>query len=171
MLDDAGYSNASSFGGVMKTPTFDRIGDEGIRYTHMSVAAVCSPTRGSLLTGYNVHQVGTGIISEFATGYPGYNSQIDYTTPSIAKILTENGYATAAFGKWHNTPMEEASPAGPFESWPTGIWGFEYFWGFWGVKPTSSIPYCTKIPLLLKPRKPMRMDQHSIYPMAWPIRP
>jgi hypothetical protein len=54
MLDDAGYSNASSFGGVMKTPTFDRIGDEGIRYTHMSVAAVCSPTRGSLLTGYNV---------------------------------------------------------------------------------------------------------------------
>jgi arylsulfatase A-like enzyme len=84
------------------------------------------------LTGYNIHQIGTGIISEFATGYPGYNSQIDYTTPSIAKILTDNGYATAAFGKWHNTPMEEASPAGPFESWPTGIWGFEYFWGFPG---------------------------------------
>jgi hypothetical protein len=125
MLDDAGYSNATSFGGVMKTPTFDRLGDEGIRYTHMSVAAVCSPTRGSLLTGYNIHQIGTGIISEFATGYPGYNSQIDYTTPSIAKILTDNGYATAAFGKWHNTPMEEASPAGPFGSWPTGIWGFE----------------------------------------------
>jgi hypothetical protein len=60
----------------------------------MSVAAVCSPTRGSLLTGYNIHQIGTGIISEFATGYPGYNSQIDYTTPSIAKILTDNGYAT-----------------------------------------------------------------------------
>jgi arylsulfatase len=140
MLDDAGYSNASSFGGVMKTPTFDRIGDEGIRYTHMSVAAVCSPTRASLLTGYNVHQVGTGIISEFATGYPGYNSQIDYTTPSIAKILTENGYATAAFGKWHNTPMEEASPAGPFESWPTGIWGFEYFWGFLGGETNQFHP-------------------------------
>jgi arylsulfatase A-like enzyme len=140
MLDDAGYSNASSFGGVMKTPTFDRVGDEGIRYTHMSVAAVCSPTRGSLLTGYNIHQIGTGIISEFATGYPGYNSQIDYTTPSIAKILTENGYATAAFGKWHNTPMEEASPAGPFESWPTGIWGFEYFWGFLGGETNQFHP-------------------------------
>ncbi|MEJ2004185.1 MAG: sulfatase-like hydrolase/transferase, partial [Cyclobacteriaceae bacterium] len=98
MLDDAGYSNASSYGGVMRTPNFDRIGDEGIRYTHFSVAAVCSPTRGSLLTGYNIHQIGTGIISEFATGYPGYNSQIDYRTPSIAKILTENGYTTAAFG-------------------------------------------------------------------------
>jgi arylsulfatase A-like enzyme len=140
MLDDAGYSNASSFGGVMKTPAFDRIGDEGIRYTHMSVAAVCSPTRGSLLTGYNIHQIGTGIISEMATGYPGYNSQIDYTTPSIARILTENGYATAAFGKWHNTPMEEASPAGPFESWPTGIWGFEYFWGFMGGETNQFHP-------------------------------
>ena len=141
MLDDAGYSNATSYGGVMRTPTFDRLGDEGIRYTHMSVAAVCSPTRGSLLTGYNIHQIGTGIISEFATGYPGYNSQIDYTTPSIAKILTDNGYATAAFGKWHNTPMEEASPVGPFQSWPTGsLWGFEYFWGFLGGETNQFHP-------------------------------
>ena len=140
MLDDGGYSSATSFGGVMKTPTFDKIGDEGIRYSHMSVAAVCSPTRGSILTGYNIHQIGTGIISEFASGYPGYNSQIDYTTPSIAKILTDNGYATAAFGKWHNTPMEEASPAGPFESWPTGMWGFEYFWGFLGGETNQFHP-------------------------------
>jgi arylsulfatase A-like enzyme len=137
----------------------------------MSVAAVCSPTRGSLLTGYNIHQIGTGIISEFATGYPGYNSQIDYSTPSIAKILTDNGYATAAFGKWHNTPMEEASPAGPFESWPTGIWGFEYFWGFWAARPTSSIPYCTKTPPPLKPRKPMPTDRNSISPRVWRTRP
>ena len=71
MLDDAGYSSATSYGGMMRTPTFDRVGDEGIRYTHMSVAAVCSPTRGSLLTGYNSHQIGPGIISEFASGYPG----------------------------------------------------------------------------------------------------
>jgi arylsulfatase len=141
MLDDAGYSSASSFGGVMKTPTFDRIGDEGIRYTHMSVAAVCSPTRGSILTGYNIHQIGTGIISEFATGYPGYSSQMDFSTPSIAKILTDNGYATAAFGKWHNTPMEEASPVGPFQAWPTGsIWGFEYFYGFLGGETNQFHP-------------------------------
>ncbi len=91
MLDDAGYSNASSYGGPIKTAAFDRIGDEGIRYTHMSVAAVCSPTRGSILSGYNIHQIGTGIISEFATGYPGYDSQLDYSTPSIARILTANG--------------------------------------------------------------------------------
>lgn len=140
MLDDAGYSNAGSYGGAMKTPTFDRIGREGIRYTHMTVAAVCSPTRGSLLTGHNIHTIGTGIISEFASGYPGYNSQMDYTTPSIAKILTDNGYATAAFGKWHNTPMEEASPVGPFHAWPTGMWGFEYFYGFLGGETNQFHP-------------------------------
>ena len=140
MLDDAGYSNAGSYGGAIKTPTFDRLGDEGVRYTHMTVAAVCSPTRGSLLTGYNIHTIGTGIISEFATGYPGYNSQMDYSTPSIAGILRDNGYSTAAFGKWHNTPMEEASPVGPFHAWPTGMWGFEYFYGFLGGETNQFHP-------------------------------
>lgn len=140
MLDDAGYSDAKSYGGAIKTPTFDRIGNEGIRYTHMSVAAVCSPTRGALLTGYNTHTIGLGNITEFAVGYPGYNAQIDYTTPSIAKILTDNGYATAAFGKWHNTPMEESSPVGPFRLWPTGMWGFEYFYGFLGGESNQFHP-------------------------------
>jgi arylsulfatase A-like enzyme len=128
------------------------------------------PTRGSLLTGYNIHQIGTGIISEMASGYPGYNSQIDYTTPSIARILTESGYATAAFGKWHNTPMEEASPAGPFESWPTGIWGFEYFWGFLGGETNQFHPLLYENTTLLKHPKRMLMDQHSTYPMAWQTR-
>ena len=140
MLDDAGYSNAGSYGGAMKTSAFDRIAAEGIKYTHMTVAAVCSPTRGALLTGHNIHTIGTGIISEFATGYPGYNSQMDYTTPSIARILKDNGYATAAFGKWHNTPMEEASPVGPFDAWPTGMWGFEYFYGFLGGETNQFHP-------------------------------
>ncbi|MBB3699428.1 sulfatase-like hydrolase/transferase [Flammeovirga yaeyamensis] len=140
MLDDTGYSSASSFGGSMNTPAFDRIGDEGVRYTHMSVNAICSPTRGSLLTGYNMHQIGTGVINEAATGYPGYSSDIDYTTPSVAKILKDNGYATAAFGKWHNTKLEDASPAGPFEGWPTGMWGFEFFYGFMGGETNQFFP-------------------------------
>ena len=140
MLDDAGYSNAGSYGGAIKTPTFDRIGNEGIRYTHMSVAPVSSPTRGSLLTGHNVHTIGLGNITELAVGYPGYNAQMDYSTPSIAKILTDNGYSTAAIGKWHNTPMEEASPVGPFQAWPTGMWGFEYFYGFLGGETNQFHP-------------------------------
>jgi arylsulfatase A-like enzyme len=140
MLDDAGYSNAGSYGGAIKTPTFDRKGDEGIRYTHKSVCAVSSPTRGALLTGYNNHTIGLGNITAFAVGYPGYNAQMDYSTPSLAKVLTDNGYATAAFGKWHNTPMEEASPVGPFQSWPTGMWGFEYFYGFLGGETNQYHP-------------------------------
>ena len=140
ILDDAGYSNTGSYGGAINTPTFDRIANEGIRYTHMSVAAVCSPTRGSLLTGHNTHTIGLGNITELASGYPGYNSQMDYTTPSIAKVLTDNGYSTAAFGKWHNTPMEEASPVGPFHAWPTGMWGFEYFYGFLGGETNQFHP-------------------------------
>ena len=140
MLDDAGYSNTGSYGGAIHTPTFDRIGDEGIQYTHMSVSAVCSPTRGALLTGYNNHSIGLGNITEFSAGYPGYNAQMDYSTPSIAKVLTDNGYASAAFGKWHNTPNDEASPVGPFKLWPTGIWGFEYFYGFIGGETNQFHP-------------------------------
>ena len=172
MLDDAGYSSATSFGGVMRTPTFDRLGDEGIRYTHMSVAAVCSPTRGSLLTGYNIHQIGTGIISEFATGYPGYNSQIDYTTPSIAKILTDNGYATAGIRQMAQHPhgrglaCRSVSRAGPQVLGVSSISGDS-----WAARPTSSTPYCTKTPRPLRPRKPMRTALNFISPRAWPIRP
>ena len=140
MLDDAGYSNPTSFGGNINTPAFDRLANEGLRYTHMAVNAICSPTRASLLTGYNMHEIGTGVISEFATGYPGYDSKMDYRTPSVAKILTDNGYATAAFGKWHNTPSEETSPIGPFTNWPTGFWGFEYFWGIMGGETNQYHP-------------------------------
>ncbi|NME72005.1 arylsulfatase [Flammeovirga aprica] len=132
MLDDVGYGTVSSYGGPINTPAFDRIGDEGIRYSHMAVNAICSPTRGSLLTGYNMHQIGTGIVSEFSTGYSGYNNEVDYTTPALGKILVENGYATSAFGKWHNTKLDDGSAAGPFHNWPGSFWGFEYFYGFVG---------------------------------------
>jgi arylsulfatase A-like enzyme len=130
------------------------------------------PRQGArLLTGYNIHQIGTGIISELATGYPGYNSQIDYTTPSIAKILTDNGYATAAFGKWHNTPWKKPrlpvlSRAGPRASGDLSTSGV-----FWAARLTSSIRCCTKTPRPLTPRRPMQMDQNFIYPTAWPTRP
>jgi arylsulfatase A-like enzyme len=140
MLDDAGYSSATSYGGVMRTPTFDRLGDEGIRYTHMTVAAVCSPTRGSLLTGYNIHQIGTGIISEFATGYPGYNSQIDYSTPIHCQDFNRQRICHGSLRQMAQHPHGRGLPAGPFESWPTGIWGFEYFWGFMGGETNQFHP-------------------------------
>jgi arylsulfatase A-like enzyme len=140
MLDDAGYSNATSFGGVMKTPTLDRIGAEGIRYTHMSVAAVCSPTSGLIVDRLQHSPDRHRHHFRVCHRLSGIQLADRLHHPIHRQDLTDNGYATAAFGKWHNTPMEEASPAGPFESWPTGIWGFEYFWGFLGGETNQFYP-------------------------------
>lgn len=131
MTDDVGFGAPSTFGGVIPTPTLDRIAKAGLRYTRFHTTALCSPTRAALLTGRNHHSAGFGAISEMSTGYPGYNSIIGRDTATIGRILGENGYATSWFGKNHNTPAFEASQAGPFRQWPIGM-GFDYFYGFVG---------------------------------------
>lgn len=131
ITDDAGYGVPSTFGGVIPTPALDRIANEGLRYTNFHSTALCSPTRAALITGRNHHSVGFGVIAEQATGYPGYDSVITKDKATIGRILTDNGYHTAWFGKNHNTPEYQASQAGPFDQWPTGM-GFEYFYGFMG---------------------------------------
>src|SRR6185312_11925320 len=100
------------------------------------VNAICSPTRAALLSGRNAHAVGFGNTTDAGAGYPGYNTVWPKSAASIAEVLKDNGYSTAAFGKWHNTPIWEVSPVGPFDRWPTGL-GFEYFYGFIGVGETS----------------------------------
>jgi arylsulfatase A-like enzyme len=131
ITDDAGYGVANTFGGVIPTPALDRIAQEGLRYTNFHSTALCSPTRAALITGRNHHSVGYGVVAEQATGYPGYDSIITKDKATIGRILTDNGYHTAWFGKNHNTPEYQASQAGPFDQWPTGM-GFEYFYGFMG---------------------------------------
>jgi len=131
ITDDAGFGVPSTFGGVIPTPTLDRVADNGLRYNNIHSTALCSPTRAALITGRNHHSVGFGVISEQATGFPGYNSIIPEDKATIGRILLDNGYATAWFGKDHNTPAFAASAAGPFDKWPTGL-GFEYFYGFVG---------------------------------------
>ena len=121
----------STFGGVIPTPTMDRIAENGLRYNNIHSTALCSPTRAALITGRNHHSVGFGVISEQSTGFPGYNSIIPEDKATIGRILLDNGYATAWFGKDHNTPAFAASQVGPFDQWPTGM-GFEYFYGFIG---------------------------------------
>ncbi len=76
MTDDSGYGVPSTFGGVIPTPALDRIAKNGLRYTQMHSTALSSPTRAALITGRNHHSVGFGVISEQATGFPGYNSVI-----------------------------------------------------------------------------------------------
>ncbi|UWU74285.1 arylsulfatase [Bradyrhizobium huanghuaihaiense] len=131
ITDDAGYGVPSTFGGVIPTPALDRIAQSGLRYTNFHSTALCSPTRAALITGRNHHSVGYGVIAEQATGFPGYDSIITRDKATIGRILSDNGYRTAWFGKNHNTPEYQASQAGPFDQWPTGM-GFEYFYGFMG---------------------------------------
>lgn len=131
ITDDSGFGVPSTFGGVVPTPTMDRIANNGLRYNNIHSTALCSPTRAALITGRNHHSAGFGVISEQATGFPGYNSIISEDKATIGRILKDNGYSTAWFGKDHNTPAFAASQVGPFDQWPTGM-GFEYFYGFVG---------------------------------------
>lgn len=131
ITDDSGFGVPSTFGGVIPTPSLDRIAANGLRYTNFNSTALCSPTRAALITGRNHHSVGFGVIAEQATGFPGYNSIITRDKATIGRILKDNGYQTAWFGKNHNTPAFQASQAGPFDQWPIGM-GFDYFYGFVG---------------------------------------
>jgi arylsulfatase A-like enzyme len=140
MTDDAGYGVSSTFGGVIPTPTMDRIAKMGLRYTQFHSTALCSPTRAALITGRNHHSVGFGVVSEQATGYPGYDSIIGPENATIGRILQQNGYATSWFGKEHNTPSYRINVAGPFDQWPVGM-GFDYFYGFMGGESDQWEPY------------------------------
>jgi arylsulfatase A-like enzyme len=129
LLDDVGFGMSGTFGGPVPTPNMDKLANNGLKYTHFHTTALCSPTRAALLTGRNHHSAGTGVIIECGTGYPGYTGIIPRSRALISQTLRDNGYATAMFGKAHNTPEPEISPAGPFDRWPTGQ-GFDYFYGF-----------------------------------------
>jgi len=129
LLDDVGFGATSALGGPIQTPTFDRLAQNGLRYNSFHMNALCSPTRAALLTGRNNHQVGFGSIAEWSAPYSGYNTVIPKSAATIAEVLKENGYSTSAYGKWHNTPLWQVNPAGPFDHWPTGL-GFEHFYGF-----------------------------------------
>jgi arylsulfatase A-like enzyme len=132
LIDDAGFGASSTFGGPCQTPNATKLATGGLKYNRFHTTALCSPTRQALMTGRNHHSVGMGGITEIATAAPGYNSVLPNTASPIARTLKLNGYATAQFGKCHEVPVWETSPAGPFDAWPTGGGGFEYFYGFIG---------------------------------------
>ncbi|MBI4166863.1 MAG: arylsulfatase, partial [Acidobacteria bacterium] len=128
LLDDVGFASSSTFGGPAETPALEQLAAQGLRYNRFHTTALCSPSRAALLSGRNDHRMGFGTIADTRRGFPGYNGIWKKSTVSIAEVLKRNGYSTAAFGKWHNTPFSEITPVGPFDRWPTGL-GFEYFYG------------------------------------------
>jgi arylsulfatase A-like enzyme len=140
LIDDAGFAASSPFGGVIETPTAERLAAGGLSYNRFHTTALCSPTRQALLTGRNHHSVGMGGITEIATSAPGYTGVRPNTAAPLAETLKLNGYSTAQFGKCHEVPVYETSPVGPFDAWPTGGGGFEHFYGFIGGETNQWYP-------------------------------
>jgi arylsulfatase len=139
LVDDMGFGASSAYGGPCEMPTAERLSDEGLRYSRFHVTSLCSPTRQALLTGRNHHSVGMGVTSEMSTPEPGYHGYRPASAGTVGQILGGNGYSTAAFGKWHQTPPVEVSTAGPFHRWPIGE-GFDFFYGFMGAEMNHWYP-------------------------------
>lgn len=139
MTDDAGFANGEPFGGPIRLPTMQRVLDMGVGFNRFHTTAMCSPTRACVLTGRNHHAVGFGQIPEYATDFDGYVGEIPPTAATIADVLGGYGYATGAFGKWHNTPIDHVDRNGPFGRWPTGH-GFDYFYGFVAAETSQYEP-------------------------------
>ena len=142
ILDDVGYGQMSAFGGLVNTPNIDRLAENGLRYTNMHTTALCSPTRSCVLTGRNHHANGVAAIMEMATGFPGYDGRMPFQNGMLPEMLLEHGYNTFCIGKWHLSPAEESTPAGPFHRWPLGR-GFERFYGFLGGETNQWFPDLT----------------------------
>src|SRR4051812_34838055 len=140
LIDDVGFGASSAFGGPIATPTFERLAAGGLKYNRFHTTALCSPTRTALLSGRNHHTVGMGSITELATSAPGQSSMRPNSCAPLAEILKLNGYSTAQFGKCHEIPVWETSPLGPFDRWPSGGGGFEYFYGFIGGETNQYYP-------------------------------
>jgi arylsulfatase len=140
LLDDVGFGASSAFGGPCQTPSFEMLAAGGLRYNRFHTTALCSPTRQALLTGRNHHSVGMGGITEIASSAPGYNSILPKNKAPLPMTLKLNGYSTAQFGKCHEVPAWQTSPMGPFDQWPTGGGGFEYFYGFIGGETNQYDP-------------------------------
>ncbi|MGZ8250544.1 arylsulfatase, partial [Methylomagnum sp.] len=140
LIDDMGFGQPSAFGGGVQMPTLERLAQNGLRYNQFHTTALCSPTRTALLTGRNHHTNNAGAIMELATAFPGNTGIRPNSVAPLAEMLRQNGYSTAAFGKYHETPPWEVSVSGPFDRWPTHS-GFDKFYGFIGGETNQWSPY------------------------------
>jgi arylsulfatase A-like enzyme len=166
LIDDAGFGSASAFGGPCATPNAELLAAGGLKFNRFHTTALCSPTRQALLTGRNHHTVAMGGITEIASGSPGYSSVLPNTCAPLARTLKLNGYATAQFGKCHEVPVWETSPAGPFSAWPTGGGGFEYFYGFIGGEAHQWYPSLYEGTTPVEPKKTPEEGYHLVPDMT-----
>ena len=166
LIDDVGFGATSAFGGPCQTPAMEKLAAGGLKFNRFHTTALCSPTRQALLTGRNHHSVGMGGITEIATGAPGYCSVLPNSMSPLARTLKLNGYSTAQFGKCHEVPVWETSPAGPFDAWPTGGGGFEYFYGFIGGEANQWYPTLYEGTTPVEPEKTPEEGYHLVEDMT-----
>jgi arylsulfatase len=166
LIDDAGFGSASAFGGPCNTPNAELLAAGGLKFNRFHTTALCSPTRKAMLTGRNHHTVGMGAITELASGSPGYNSVLPNNCAPLALTLKLNGYATAQFGKCHEVPVWETSPAGPYYAWPSGGGGFEYFYGFIGGEAHQWYPSLYEGTIPVEPKKTPEQGYHLVEDMT-----
>ena len=139
ILDDTGFGQLGCYGSPINTPNLDSLAQNGLSYTNMHTTALCSPTRTCILTGRNHHSNAMACITEGSTGYPGSNGNIPFENGFLSEMLLQHGYSTYAIGKWHLTPADQISAAGPYDRWPLGR-GFERFYGFLGGETHQYYP-------------------------------
>ena len=154
VLDDTGFGQLGCYGSPIHTPNLDSLAAGGIAYSNMHTTALCSPSRSCIITGRNHHSNNMTCITEGSTGYPGYNGNIPLENGFLSEILLQHGYNTYAIGKWHLTPAEQMSAAGPYDRWPSGR-GFEHFYGFLGGDTNQYYPE-------------LIYDNHSVAPPTTP---
>ena len=166
LIDDAGFGASSAFGGPCRTPAAERLANGGVKFNRFHTTALCSPSRAALLSGRNHHSVNMGGITEVATSAPGYTSVRPQDKAPMAEILKLNGYATAHFGKCHEVPVWETSPVGPFERWPSGGNGFQYFYGFIGGEANQWYPSLYEGTTPIEPEKTPEEGYHLVDDMT-----
>src|SRR3954451_6747593 len=154
VLDDTGFGHLGCFGSPIRTPNLDKLAANGLRFNNMHTTALCSPSRACMLTGRNHHSNAMACITEGATGFPGSNGLIPFENGFLSEMLLANGYNTMAIGKWHLTPTEQCSAAGPYDRWPLGR-GFERFYGFMGGDTSQYFP-------------DLMYDNHQVAPPSTP---
>ncbi|MBK1789146.1 sulfatase-like hydrolase/transferase [Prauserella cavernicola] len=143
VLDDVGYSDLGCFGSALRTPVMDGLAANGVRFTNFHTTPLCSPTRASLLTGRHHHSVGMRMLSNLDTGFPSGRGRVSTSAATLAEMLRPAGFSTMCAGKWHLTPGEQTSAAGPFDQWPLGR-GFERYYGFIDAETDSFYPELTR---------------------------
>ncbi|MGE0848790.1 MAG: arylsulfatase [Hyphomicrobiaceae bacterium] len=159
VLDDTGFGHLGCYGSPISTPNIDALAMDGLRYNNMHTTALCSPSRSCMITGRNHHSNGMSCITEGSTGYPGGNGIIPFENGFLSEILLQHGYNTYAVGKWHLTPAEQASAAGPYDRWPLGR-GFERYYGFLGGDTHQYYPELVRDNTQVEPEKTPEQGYH-----------